>query len=168
MVLIGIAIRLDSRGPAIYKQLRLGRREIPFTMYKFRTMLVDSDVSDHYAHHDDKRVTRIGRLLRRVRLDELPQLWNVMKGEMSLIGPRAEWVEVVRNYETNIPFYHIRHTVKPGITGWAQVNYKYGENLKDTVEKLQYDLYYISHFSLMLDIDIVLKTMYVMVAGKGV
>ena len=167
MVLIGIAVRLESRGPAIYKQRRLGYREAPFTMYKFRSMYVDADASDLYAHSGDKRITRVGRFLRRSRLDELPQLWNVMRGEMSMIGPRAEWVEVVKNYQENIPFYHIRLAVKPGITGWAQVNYKYGENIKDTIEKLQYDLYYISRFSLMLDIDIVLKTLYVMVAGKG-
>jgi lipopolysaccharide/colanic/teichoic acid biosynthesis glycosyltransferase len=136
-------------------------------MYKFRSMYVDADASDLYAHSGDKRITKVGRFLRRSRLDELPQLWNVMRGEMSMIGPRAEWIEVVKNYQEKIPFYHIRLAVKPGITGWAQVNYKYGENIKDTIEKLQYDLYYISRFSLMLDIDIVLKTLYVMVAGKG-
>jgi exopolysaccharide biosynthesis polyprenyl glycosylphosphotransferase len=167
MILIGVAIRIESRGPALFKQVRMGLRETPFTMFKFRTMHVNATTTERYTRVGDARVTRVGRLLRMMRFDELPQLWNVLKGEMSLIGPRAEWVDIIPSYEKKIPFYHIRHTVKPGITGWAQVNYKYGENIDDTIEKLQYDLYYIAHFSFMLDIDIVLKTLYVITSGKG-
>jgi lipopolysaccharide/colanic/teichoic acid biosynthesis glycosyltransferase len=112
-------------------------------------------------------VTRAGRWLRKLRLDELPQLWNVLKGDMSLIGPRAEWIRCSEQYEKRIPFYHFRHLVKPGITGWAQVNYPYGESDEDTGEKLQYDLYYIRHYSLKLDAMIVLKTVHTMLFGKG-
>jgi exopolysaccharide biosynthesis polyprenyl glycosylphosphotransferase len=167
MVIIGILIRVESRGPAIFKQTRIGKNEVPFTMYKFRTMYQDSGSLDKYVRERDPRVTHVGKLLRLSRLDELPQLWNVLKGEMSMIGPRAEWFEVTREYEQKINYYHFRHLVKPGITGWAQVNYSYGENITDTVEKLQYDLYYISHYSLLLDIDIMLKTIHIMLFGKG-
>ena len=167
MALIGAAIRIESRGPAIFKQQRMGQREVPFTMFKFRTMYADAPTTEHYTQIGDGRITRVGKFLRMMRLDELPQLWNVLRGEMSMIGPRAEWVEIIAGYEEKIPFYHIRHTVRPGITGWAQVNYKYGENIGDTIEKLQYDLFYISHFSIMMDIDIALKTLYVIASGKG-
>ncbi|MEW5798828.1 MAG: sugar transferase [Bacteroidota bacterium] len=167
VLIIAVAIALDSKGGIIYKQLRMGMNEVPFTMYKFRTMTEHSDEGDKYVRKEDRRVTRIGRILRLMRLDELPQLVNVLRGEMSLIGPRAEWIEIIREYEKKIQYYHFRHIVRPGITGWAQVNYKYGENIQDTIEKLQYDLYYISHYSLLLDFDIILKTLYVMVFGKG-
>jgi lipopolysaccharide/colanic/teichoic acid biosynthesis glycosyltransferase len=109
----------------------------------------------------------VGRLLRAVRCDELPQLWNVLRGDMSLIGPRAEWIQLVERYEREIPCYHFRHLVKPGITGWAQVNYPYGANLDDTLRKLEYDLYYIRYFSFVLDASIVLKTIQIMLFGKG-
>ena len=114
-----------------------------------------------------RRVTRVGRWLRKLRLDELPQLWNVFRGEMSLIGPRAEWIKCAERYEKQIPFYHFRHLVKPGITGWAQVNYPYGESDEDAIAKLQYDLYYIRHYSLKLDAMIVLKTVHTMLFGRG-
>jgi exopolysaccharide biosynthesis polyprenyl glycosylphosphotransferase len=122
---------------------------------------------DIYTRENDARVTRLGRLLRKLRLDELPQLWNVFKGDMSLIGPRAEWFKCVERYEKKIPFYHFRHLVKPGITGWAQVNYPYGDSEEDAIKKLQYDLYYIRHYSLKLDAMIVLKTVHTMLFGKG-
>jgi exopolysaccharide biosynthesis polyprenyl glycosylphosphotransferase len=167
MVIIGILIRIESRGPIIFKQTRIGRNEQPFTMYKFRTMIHGFAAGDRYVREHDSRVTRVGKILRLTRIDELPQLWNVLKGEMSMIGPRAEWFEVAREYEQKIEYYHFRHLVKPGITGWAQVNYSYGENIDDTITKLQYDLYYISHYSLLLDIDIMLKTIHIMLFGKG-
>ena len=167
MVVIGILIRAESRGPIIFRQTRIGRNEAPFTMYKFRSMYHGSKSGDKYVREHDSRVTNVGNLLRLTRLDELPQLWNVLKGEMSMIGPRAEWFEVAREYEQKIEYYHFRHLVKPGITGWAQVNYSYGENIDDTITKLQYDLYYISHYSLLLDIDIILKTIHIMLFGKG-
>ncbi len=167
MLIVGILIRLESRGSAIFRQTRIGQNEVPFTMYKFRTMYQSSNSADKYVREHDPRVTYVGKLLRLTRLDELPQLWNVLKGEMSMIGPRAEWFEVTREYEQKIDYYHFRHLVKPGITGWAQVNYSYGENITDTIIKLQYDLYYISHYSLLLDVDIMLKTVHIMLFGKG-
>ena len=126
-----------------------------------------ADDGDIYTRENDARITRTGRWLRKLRLDELPQLWNVLKGDMSLIGPRAEWEKCVERYEKKIPFYHFRHLVKPGITGWAQVNYPYGESEEDALNKLQYDLYYIRHYSLKLDAMIVLKTVHTMLFGKG-
>ncbi len=127
----------------IFKQVRVGREGQPFTAYKFRTMKLSSEsdeADDLYTRENDLRVTRVGRWLRKLRIDELPQLWNVFKGDISLIGPRAEWIKCVERYEKKIPFYHFRHLVKPGITGWAQVNYPYGESEEDAVAKLQYDL----------------------------
>ena len=232
-------IWLTSGRPVIFKQQRVGRDEVVFTAYKFRTMRNQSEgreqragstekgargqrsedrgqrtedtgqrtevrgqrseVREHraevgeqgtqvreedneseirgqrseineadlYTRENDPRITPAGRWLRKLRLDELPQLWNVFHGELSLIGPRAEWVECAERYRDKIPFYHFRHLVKPGITGWAQVNYPYGESEEDAMQKLTYDLYYIRHYSLKLDAMIVLKTIYTMFAGKG-
>jgi lipopolysaccharide/colanic/teichoic acid biosynthesis glycosyltransferase len=159
---------MTSGRPAIFRQARVGREGDPFTAYKFRTMHNRADAEeDIYTRADDPRITRVGRVLRKLRLDELPQLWNVFRGEMSLIGPRAEWTKCAELYEKKIPFYHFRHLVKPGITGWAQVNYPYGESEEDAIEKLKYDLYYIRHYSLKLDAMIVLKTVHTMLFGKG-
>ena len=167
--LIILLIWMESGRPAIFRQPRVGREGALFTAYKFRTMLMSSGVEDEdiYTREKDPRITRIGRWLRKLRLDELPQLWNVFRGEMSLIGPRAEWIKCAERYEKKIPFYHFRHLVKPGITGWAQVNYPYGESDEDAIEKLQYDLYYIRHYSLKLDAMIFLKTVHTMLFGKG-
>jgi len=169
IVISGCLIRLTSKGPAIFGQIRVGREGHRFTAYKFRTMTAsnDADEGDIYTRENDARVTRTGRWFRKLRIDELPQLWNVLKGDMSLIGPRAEWEKCVERYETKIPFYHFRHLVKPGITGWAQVNYPYGDSEEDALNKLQYDLYYIRHYSLRLDAMIVLKTVHTMLFGKG-
>ncbi|MFN2623431.1 MAG: sugar transferase [Chthoniobacterales bacterium] len=169
-VLIALAIWLVDGRPILFKQLRVGREGEVFTAYKFRTMRVDApngDAEDIYTRENDPRITRIGRWLRKLRLDELPQLWNVLRGDMSLIGPRAEWIKCAERYEQKIPFYHFRHLVKPGITGWAQVNYPYGESDEDAIEKLKYDLYYIRHYSLKLDAMIVLKTVHTVLFGKG-
>jgi lipopolysaccharide/colanic/teichoic acid biosynthesis glycosyltransferase len=130
-------------------------------------MRADDAAGADYTAVGDKRITRLGAFLRNTRLDEVPQLWNVLTGDMSLIGPRAEWVKLVAEYEQKIPCYHFRHLVKPGITGWAQVNYPYGANLEDTLRKLEYDLYYIRYFSFVLDASIVLKTIHIMLFGKG-
>ena len=165
LVMLVILI-LDGR-PVIYSQPRTGIHGVPFTLFKFRTMKVGSDKGDGYTREGDSRVSRLGSFLRKSRLDELPQLWNVLKGDMSLIGPRAEWVRLVADYERQIPHYHYRHLVSPGITGWAQVNYPYGASLEDTVEKFSYDLYYIRNFSLRLDAEVVLKTLHTMLFGKG-
>jgi exopolysaccharide biosynthesis polyprenyl glycosylphosphotransferase len=162
-------IWLTNGRPAIFGQQRVGREGQRFIAYKFRTMTAsaDADNEDIYTRENDSRVTRTGRWLRKLRLDELPQLWNVLKGDMSLIGPRAEWEKCVERYEKKIPLYHFRHLVKPGITGWAQVNYPYGDSEEDALKKLQYDLYYIRHYSLKLDAMIVLKTVHTMLFGKG-
>jgi exopolysaccharide biosynthesis polyprenyl glycosylphosphotransferase len=163
-----VALRLESAGPAFYCQTRVRRDRRPFRLYKFRTMRVEAAAGAVlYTGDGDRRVTRVGRWLRRMRLDELPQLFNVLQGDMSLIGPRAEWDRCVEVYEREIPCYHFRHLVKPGITGWAQVNYPYGQSVADTIEKLKYDLYYIKNYSLLLDASIALKTLYVMLSLKG-
>lgn len=168
-LLIGTAIlvKLTSPGPVIFKQERTGFREKSFMILKFRSMRVGSEKGAKYTAVDDDRFTPIGKFIRKTRLDELPQLWNVLVGDLSLIGPRAEWVDLVKGYEERLPFYHFRHAVKPGITGWAQVNYSYGANDEDTMEKLNYDLYYVRRYSLTLDVAIVVKTFYMMLFGKG-
>jgi lipopolysaccharide/colanic/teichoic acid biosynthesis glycosyltransferase len=162
----GIFIRLEDGGPVFFKQSRIGRNRVAFQIVKLRTMRPASGGA-RYTQIGDARVTRVGHFLRASRIDEFPQLWNVLCGEMSLIGPRAEWDQLVADYERQIPCYYFRHLVKPGITGWAQVNYPYGANLEDTQRKLEYDLYYIRHFSFLLDASIVLKTIHVIFFGKG-
>lgn len=166
-LLIALVIRIIDGAPIFYSQPRMGIYQQPFILHKFRTMRVGSDQGDSYTREGDDRVTPLGAFLRKTRLDELPQLWNVLTGDMSLIGPRAEWVKLVADYETQIPYYHFRHLVRPGITGWAQVNYPYGASLDDTLQKLSYDLYYIRNFSLRLDAEVTLKTLYVIFFGKG-
>jgi lipopolysaccharide/colanic/teichoic acid biosynthesis glycosyltransferase len=165
--LAAIAIKLDDGGPVFFAQTRIGRHRVPFKLIKLRTMRVADAPGDMFTRQGDVRITRVGKLLRTARLDELPQLWNVLRGQMSLIGPRAEWDRLVAEYEREIPCYHFRHLVKPGITGWAQVNYRYGTGIQDTLRKLEYDLYYIRNFSFTLDASIVLKTIHVMILQKG-
>ena len=167
IALMALVQKLTSRGPVFFAQTRVGKGEVPFTLYKIRSMAVGSELEGPYTVENDRRVTPLGRFMRMVRLDELPQLWNVLRGDMSLIGPRAEWDQLVRDYETKIPFYHFRHAVKPGITGWAQVNYNYGGGADDALEKLCYDLYYVRHYSILLDVSIMVKTAYIMIFGKG-
>jgi exopolysaccharide biosynthesis polyprenyl glycosylphosphotransferase len=162
-----IAIWLEDRGPVFFRQNRIGLNHRPFRLFKLRTMRVSAETGDPYTRPGDQRITRVGRFLRHSRIDELPQLWNVLRGDMSLIGPRAEWDRLVENYEREISCYHFRHLVKPGITGWAQVNYPYGASLEDTMRKLEYDLYYIRHFSFTLDAAIAVKTIHTMLFGKG-
>ncbi|MFZ4484064.1 MAG: exopolysaccharide biosynthesis polyprenyl glycosylphosphotransferase, partial [Chthoniobacterales bacterium] len=158
MAIIAAAVVLNSGFPILYRQERVGRGETRFTLLKFRTMYVREAEDYPYTRDKDTRITPVGSFLRRIRLDELPQVFNVLRGEMSLVGPRAEWSRIVADYETKIPSYHLRHLVKPGITGWAQVNFRYGTGLDDAVEKLRYDLYYIKNYSLVLDVEILLKT----------
>ncbi len=162
-----LAIKLTSPGPVLFRQTRVGRFQKTFQVFKLRSMRVEQETTHPYAREGDKRITPLGRFLRSSRLDEVPQLLNVLRGEMSLIGPRAEWDRLVADYERAIPCYHFRHLVRPGITGWAQINYPYGANLEDTLRKLEYDLYYIRHFSFTMDASIVLKTIHVMLFGKG-
>jgi exopolysaccharide biosynthesis polyprenyl glycosylphosphotransferase len=169
LIFVPLFIWMEDGAPVLFRQERVGRDGKRFILFKFRTMRCRAGHSDEdiYTREGDPRVTRMGRWLRKLRLDELPQLWNALKGDISLIGPRAEWSKCAERYEQSIPFYHFRHLVKPGITGWAQVNYPYGESDEDAVEKLKYDLYYIRHYSLKLDAMIVLKTLYTMLFGKG-
>jgi exopolysaccharide biosynthesis polyprenyl glycosylphosphotransferase len=169
LIVIPLAIWVTSGRPVLFRQQRVGRHGQPFTAYKFRTMIncLPNNGQDIYTRENDPRVTRLGWWLRKLRFDELPQLFNVLRGQMSLIGPRAEWVLCAKRYEKAIPFYHFRHLVKPGITGWAQVNYSYGESDEDAIEKLKYDLYYIRNYSLTLDAMIVLKTVHTMLFRKG-
>src|SRR5437762_907860 len=168
-VLIPLFIWIEDGSPIFFRQERVGRDSRRFMLFKFRTMhrRPDEPDEDIYTRKDDRRVTSVGRWLRKIRLDELPQRWNALKGDISITWPRAEWCTCGERHEQTIPFYHFRHLVKPGITGWAQVNYPYGESDKDAVEKLKYDLYYIRHYSLKLDAMIVLKTLYTMLFGKG-
>ena len=167
VALAALAIKLDDGGPVFFAQTRIGRHKVPFRLLKLRTMRMADTPGDPYTRKGDARITKVGRILRTARFDELPQLWNVLRGQMSLIGPRAEWDRLVSEYERDIPCYHFRHMVKPGITGWAQVNYRYGVGTEDTLRKLEYDLYYIRNFSFMLDASIVLKTLHVMLLRKG-
>ncbi len=168
LALAAIAVLLDDGGPVFFRQTRVGRHRRLFTLHKLRTMRVAAPgQGSRYTAKGDSRITRVGAFLRASRLDELPQLWNVLKGDMSMIGPRAEWDVLVADYEKQIPCYHFRHLVRPGITGWAQVNYPYGASLDDTLRKLEYDLYYIRHYSFRLDAAIVLKTIHVMLFAKG-
>lgn len=167
MVFLAFLVKLDSAGPVFYRQSRIGQNRRVFTIYKFRTMIEKSDEGRDYEGLGDARITRMGRIIRRLRLDELPQLLNVLRGEMSLIGPRPEWTRLVARYETEIPFYHLRHLVKPGVTGWAQLHLTHGADVKGTLEKLRYDLYYIQFYSPILDLEIFLKTMLHVVSFKG-
>jgi sugar transferase (PEP-CTERM system associated) len=169
MVLVGIAVKLTSRGPILYRQVRVGKNGDPFVVYKFRSMRADAEAATGavWASKDDPRITSIGRLLRRLRLDELPQFFNVLRGEMSLVGPRPERPEFVKTLSEKIPYYRQRHCVRPGITGWAQINHKYGDTMEDTITKLEYDLYYIKHLSPSLDAYIIFHTLKTMMLSRG-
>jgi exopolysaccharide biosynthesis polyprenyl glycosylphosphotransferase len=167
-VLIALAIRLDSPGPAVFKQERVGLRGRNFTLYKFRSMRTDAEKGGPvWTQEHDDRITRIGRFLRVMRLDEIPQLLNVLRGDMSLVGPRPERPYFVEILKSKIRFYDVRHYVKPGVTGWAQVMYPYGASVEDAYQKLQYDLYYAKNLSLRLDVQILLKTIKVVLSGGG-
>ena len=169
MAVVAVAIKLDSRGPILFRQTRLGRNGNVFVLNKFRSMREDAekDTGPVWAEQEDPRVTRVGRLLRRARLDEIPQLFNVLVGDMSFIGPRPERPEFVYQLQQHIPFYMERLSAKPGITGWAQVQYRYGASVADALEKLQYDLYYIKNLSLFLDLLILLNTIQVVLFARG-
>jgi sugar transferase (PEP-CTERM system associated) len=166
---IALAIKLSSPGPVFYKQQRVGRNDIVFYCYKFRTMCADAeaDSGPTWAGDDDPRITRVGRFLRITRLDEIPQLWNVIKGDMSLVGPRPERPEFVEWLTHEIPYYHLRQSVRPGITGWAQVRYKYGNSIEDAKEKLRYDLFYIKNMSPGLDFLILFDTTKTILLRRG-
>ncbi len=164
-----MAIQLGSPGPLFYTQTRIGRLGKSFKMIKFRTMILDAEAGTGavWAKDDDQRVTGIGKFLRRSRIDELPQLWNIIKGEMSLVGPRAERPEFHETLKREVPFYEERYLIKPGLSGWAQINYPYGASVKDAAEKLKYDLYYIKNRSFLLDFGIILKTIRIALSQAG-
>jgi exopolysaccharide biosynthesis polyprenyl glycosylphosphotransferase len=168
MLLTAIAVRLTSRGPVLFTQTRVGAWKRPFTIIKFRTMRVDAEAGGaRWATANDPRVTPIGAFLRRSRLDELPQLWNVLLGDMSLVGPRPERPEFTSQLEAQIPWYDLRHLVKPGLTGWAQVCYPYGASVEDAVAKLEFEIYYLKHASLGFDLRILLRTVSIILGLKG-
>lgn len=167
--LLALAVRLDSPGPVLFRQIRVGQEERHFALYKFRTMRSDAERATGavWAQKDDPRVTRLGRFLRKSRLDELPQLYNVLRGDMAVVGPRPERPEFVERLKRIIPYYSERHTIKPGVTGWAQVKYPYGASVEDAIEKLRYDLFYLKHLSFSLDLLIILETIKVVLFGRG-
>jgi len=168
MLLTALAVRLESAGPVFYRQERVGENGRIFTLCKFRSMRTDAEQGTPiWAKENDERVTRVGRVIRITRLDELPQLWNVLRGDMSFVGPRPERPFFVEQLAAVIPFYLERHAVKPGVTGWAQVKYRYGSSVEDAMEKLRYDLYYIKHLSIVFDLTIVVDTVKVILLGKG-
>ena len=164
-----LAIKMDSHGPILYRQRRVGRGSATFYCYKFRTMRPDAeaDTGPTWADDDDPRITRIGRILRMTRLDEIPQLWCVLKGDMAFVGPRPERPEFVEWLTGEIPFYPVRNAVRPGITGWAQIRYKYGNTLEDARQKLQYDLFYIKNAGIGLDLLIIFQTIKIVLLGRG-
>lgn len=167
-ILTAIAIKLDSRGPLFYTQERVGKNGVPFTIIKFRSMRTDAEKDGpRWSGNGDDRITRVGKFIRKMRLDELPQFINVLRGEMSFVGPRAERPFFVEQLSQQIPFYNQRHLVEPGLTGWAQVNYGYGSTVEDALQKFQYDLYYIKNASLLFDVWILLKSVKIVLLGRG-
>jgi sugar transferase (PEP-CTERM system associated) len=168
MLLVALAIRLESQGPALYVQERVGENDRPFKLYKFRSMRIDAEQNGaRWATVDDDRVTRVGRFIRKVRLDELPQLWNVLRGDMSIVGPRPERPQFVEQFKQRIPYYGLRHCVRPGLTGWAQLRYPYGASEADAIEKLRYDLFYVKNHGFQFDLMVVLQTVEVVLFGRG-
>ena len=169
MLLVALAIKLDSRGPVIFSQERVGEDGKIFVLHKFRSMKVDAEKESGpvWATEDDPRVTRVGRIIRKLRIDELPQLWNVFKGNMSFVGPRPERPFFVEKLEKQIPYYHERFSVKPGVTGWAQIKYPYGASEKDALEKLKYELYYIKNMSMVMDLLVIFHTVKIVLLGRG-
>ena len=168
MALVSVLVKIDSAGPALYKQTRVGLRGGSYVLWKFRSMRQDSEGgAAQWAQLGDHRVTRIGRWLRLMRIDELPQLVNVLRGEMSLVGPRPERPLFVKELRKKIPYYDLRHTIRPGLTGWAQIRFNYAASLEDSHMKLQYDLYYVKHLSIWFDVAILFRTIRVILLGSG-
>jgi exopolysaccharide biosynthesis polyprenyl glycosylphosphotransferase len=167
MLALFVLIPLTSRGPAIYSQIRRGRFGVPFRIYKFRTMRVDAEQDQaQWAIKDDPRATPLGKILRKLRLDETPQFWNVLRGEMSFVGPRPERPEMIEKVQEEVPYFNFRHWVRPGITGLAQIRFPYGASIEDSRNKLQHDLYYIKNFRILLDIQIILRTISALMKGS--
>jgi len=169
MLLTALAIRLETHGPILYRQERVGQNGQSFTIYKFRSMSegAEADVGPVWAAKGDSRVTRVGRLIRKLRIDEIPQMINVLKGEMSIVGPRPERPFFVQTLNKKIPYYSLRQSIKPGITGWAQICYSYGDSEHDAIEKLQYDLYYMKNMSVLFDLQILFESLKVVLLSRG-
>jgi sugar transferase (PEP-CTERM system associated) len=169
VALFALLVKMDSKGPAFFRQVRVGHYGMPFTIVKLRSMKLDAEAPGEaiWAEEDDPRITRVGRLIRKIRVDELPQAWMVLKGEMSFVGPRPERPEFVSDLATQMPYYAERHVVKPGITGWAQINFPYGASLDDSRQKLEYDLYYAKNYTPFLDLLILLQTVRVLLWPEG-
>jgi sugar transferase (PEP-CTERM system associated) len=168
-LLTAAAIKLDSPGPILYRQERVGQLEEPFIIYKFRSMSqsAEANVGPVWAAQNDPRITRVGKVIRKLRIDEIPQMINVLKGQMSLVGPRPERPFFVQTLNRKIPYYSLRHSIKPGITGWAQICYSYGDSEEDAIEKLQYDLYYMKNMSPLFDLQIIFESLKVVLLGSG-
>jgi exopolysaccharide biosynthesis polyprenyl glycosylphosphotransferase len=164
-----LLIKIESKGPVLFSQSRLGKRKKEYQIYKFRSMRVDAekDSGPVWAKTNDDRITRVGKFIRKWRVDEIPQLWNVLKGDMSLVGPRPEREYFINQLEGIIPYYSQRFTVKPGLTGWAQVCYGYGDSVEDAIEKLNYDLFYIKNMSFFMDVVIIFRTVKTVIFGVG-
>ena len=169
MALIAVAVKLESKGPALFRQERVGLFGEPFSLIKLRSMCQDAEGSGEavWAKKNDPRITRIGKWIRKLRIDELPQVWNVLRGDMSFVGPRPERPTFVSDLEFKLSYYAERHMVKPGITGWAQINYPYGASLEDSRHKLEYDLYYAKNYTPFLDVLILLQTLRVVLWPDG-
>ena len=168
ILLAALAIRLDSRGPILFRQTRVGQGGRPFEILKFRSMRADAEANGpQWAADHDPRITPVGKFLRTYRLDEIPQLFNVLRGDMSLVGPRPERPEFTEMLEQKISFFGLRHTVPPGLTGWAQIKYPYGASVEDSKRKLELDLFYIKHLAVTLDLAIIFETAKVVLLGRG-
>ena len=169
MVVLAVLIKIDSKGPVLFSQQRAGKGRNIFKIYKFRSMVQGAEdaTGPVWAGEDDPRITRIGKIIRRLRIDELPQIWNVLKGDMSFVGPRPEREVFIKELVKHIPYYDARLTVKPGLTGWAQINFSYGASVEDAVEKLNYDLFYIKNVSFLMDMLIILRTVKIVMFGRG-
>jgi exopolysaccharide biosynthesis polyprenyl glycosylphosphotransferase len=168
VLLTAVLIKLESKGPVFYKQERVGKNGRIFVLAKFRSMRVDAETSGPvWASKKDNRTTRVGRIIRKIRVDEIPQFWNILKGEMSFVGPRPERPHFVAQLAEEIPFYEQRHLIAPGLTGWAQIKYPYGASIEDARQKLQYDLFYIKNHGLFLDALIIFETIKIILFGRG-
>jgi sugar transferase (PEP-CTERM system associated) len=169
IAVVALAIKLDSKGPVLFKQERVGENGKVYTIYKFRSMREDAEALSGpvWAEEDDPRITRVGRIIRKLRIDELPQLWNVIKGDMSFVGPRPERPYFVERLKKKVPYYNERFSVKPGVTGWAQVMYPYGATEEDALQKLKYDLYYVKNMSLLMDLVVIFHTVKIVLLGRG-
>jgi len=167
-LLTALLIKLDSRGPVFYRQERVGNNGKTFVLLKFRSMRVDAEQAGPvWASKDDDRTTRVGRIIRKVRIDEIPQFWNILRGEMAFVGPRPERPHFVAQLAQEIPYYEQRHLIPPGLTGWAQIKYPYGASIEDARQKLQYDLFYVKNQSLMLDAIVLFETIKIIIFGRG-